>query len=133
MQRPATGTGSQLIDDEQLGLGEVTQPLLQIALGVRPHRLGDQRRGGGEQHRVAPTASRPSATAECVLRTPGGPSRSSAAAPAAPAARGGRIDAAATRWSVTNDALEVLGLAAFLAPPAKQRVYRHLLAGAQNA
>jgi hypothetical protein len=44
---------AELIDDQQLGLGEEGEPLLQPDFRVRLGKRGDKGRGGGEQNRVA--------------------------------------------------------------------------------
>jgi len=109
---------AELVDDQQLGLGEEGQALLQSPIGVRLGEGGDQGWRGHEQHRVAfadgLTASRPSAMARCVLPTPGGPKSSNASPWATQAGRqladlpgverglGGEVEALqiAHRWEV---------------------------------
>lgn len=44
---------AQFIDDQQLGLGELQQLLLEPAIGVRLRQPGHQRRRRGKEHRVA--------------------------------------------------------------------------------
>src|SRR5512132_4348168 len=44
---------SNLIDDQELRLAEVEQPVLEPAFAVRLGELGDERRRGHEQRRIA--------------------------------------------------------------------------------
>ena len=44
---------SQLVDDQQLGLGKEGEPLLQPALGMHLGQMRHERRRGNEQHRIA--------------------------------------------------------------------------------
>src|SRR5262249_19213941 len=43
---------AELVDDEELGLGEEGEPLLEPALAVRLGEAGDQRRRGDEENRA---------------------------------------------------------------------------------
>ena len=71
---------AELVDDQQLGLGEEARAAPRAGPRRAPWRA---RRPAPSPGRTAPSspariASRPSATARCVLPTPGGPSSSSA-------------------------------------------------------
>jgi hypothetical protein len=46
------GQVAELVDDEQLGLGKEADLLAELALGLRTHERGHERRGGHEEHRV---------------------------------------------------------------------------------
>jgi hypothetical protein len=64
---------AQLVDDQQLGFGKLGQALLQPALAVALGELGDDVVAATNCTECPATmASRPSATARCVLPTPGG-------------------------------------------------------------
>src|SRR3954451_1398973 len=71
---------AQFVDDQQLRFRELGQLLLKPTLSMRLGKLGDQRRSGHEQDRVAGRDGLAADRHRQVLPTPGGP-RSRSASP----------------------------------------------------